>query len=529
MRLFLCCFLLTTCTALYAQKLTSGGKLKPEQAIMDIRHYTIVLDIDTAQESVNGYTSIDIVLSQEAPVLLFDLMNDLHVEKIWVNNNPATFTHENALITITPAAPVPAGKAVVKIQYGGKPHIAVKPPWDDGFTWTHDSLGNVWIAITAEGTGGKIYFPCKDHPSDEPNEGVDMMITVPQNLVVAGPGLLQSVKKKGGKATYYWKTNYSINNYSIVFNVGDYKVVTKEFTTINGNKVPMEFYVLSYHEAFAAHHLDLLADMAKVREKYFGEYPWVKEKIGIVETPHLGMEHQTMNAYGNHFKYTKLGNVENDWLMNHEFGHEWWGNKVTAADWADYWIHEGIGSFGDGLYVREKEGEQAYIDYFKNTAFGIDNTAPVVQGKDLDEEAAYINDIYVKGAFFMHTLRFVTGDSVFFPALKKLATDSQYTYSNLINTDTVEHVFSKAAGYSLKPLFDFYLRSTNKLDIDVAATRKDEYKISLQNTDMKLPVEITTDKGTQKMMLSKEPLVIKSTTAPQIDNNDYYLKRVIFE
>src|SRR6185436_3269279 len=128
------------------------------------------------------------------------------------------------------------------------------------------------------GTGGKLYFPCKDHPSDEPDEGVDMVITVPKSLVVAGPGLLQSVKKKGGKATYSWKTNYSINNYSIIFNVGDYKVVSRDYTTVDGNKVPMQFYVLSYHEAFAAHHLELLEQMAKVKEKYFGEYPWAKEK-----------------------------------------------------------------------------------------------------------------------------------------------------------------------------------------------------------------------------------------------------------
>jgi aminopeptidase N len=529
MKCLLLLLLLIASQSLIAQKLTSGGKLKPEQAIMDIRHYTIVLDVDTAGQSISGYTSIDIVLSQTAPVLLFDLMNDLHVDKIWVNNEPATFTHENALIRITPATALPAGKALVKIQYGGKPHVAVRPPWDDGFTWTHDSLGHSWIAITAEGTGGKIYFPCKDHPSDEPDEGVDMMIAVPKSLVVAGPGLLQSVKKKGSKAIYYWKTNYSINNYSIIFNVGDYKVVSKEYTTIDGNKVPMQFYVMSYHETFAMHHLELLEQMAKVKEKYFGEYPWAKEKIGIVETPHLGMEHQSMNAYGNHFKYTKVGGKDFDWLMNHEFGHEWWGNKVTAKDWADYWIHEGIGVYGDALYERDVEGEEAYINYFKDLIYGIANTTPIVQGKDIDEESAYIDDIYSKGAFFMHTLRYVIGDSIFFPTLKKLATDPQYTYNNLVNTDDVEQLFSKGAGYSLKPLFDFYLRTIQKLDIDVATSKKNEYRIMLLNTEMKLPVDVVTDKGKQRIILGKEPLIIKSTTAPQIDPDGYYLKRVISE
>ena len=140
---------------------------------------------------------------------------------------------------------LPAGKASVKVIYNGIPHVAKNPPWDDGFIWSKDRTGHPWMAITAEGTGGKLYFPCKDHPSDEPNEGVDMLITVPKDLVVAGPGLLQKVTKKGATATYHWKTNYTINNYSIIFNVGDYKVVSRPYTTVDGHTVPIQFYVLN--------------------------------------------------------------------------------------------------------------------------------------------------------------------------------------------------------------------------------------------------------------------------------------------
>ncbi|MGC4100756.1 M1 family metallopeptidase [Ferruginibacter sp.] len=513
----------------FAQELTSGGKLKPEQAIMDIRHYTINLAVDFDKQSISGFTVIDFVLSQPTPVLLFDLMNDMKVDKIWVNGKEAPFTHTNALITITPATAVAAGKTSVKVQYGGKPHVATRPPWEDGFTWTKDTLGHPWMSITAEAAGGQLFYPCKNHPSDEPNEGADLIITVPKGLVVAGPGLLQKVTKQKNTATFYWKTKYTINNYSILFNVGDYAVVTKTYTTVNGNKVPMEFYVLKADEAKAAHHLDVLAQIASVREKYFGEYPWVQEKIAIAETPHLGMEHQTMNAYGNKFRYEKIGGVDNDWLMNHEFGHEWFGNKVTVKDWADYWIQEGICSYGDALYTREMGGEQAYIDHFKQTAFGIENKKPVVQGKDIDEESAYIGDIYSKGAFFMHTLRYVIGDDVFFPALKQLSTASQYTYDNLVSTDDVEQLFSKASGKNLQPLFNFYLRTTQKLEVHVTTLRQNKYRLVLDNIDMELPVDIVTDKGVQKMTLSKKPITITSATLPQVDPDMYYLKKVILE
>ncbi|MES1215488.1 MAG: M1 family metallopeptidase [Bacteroidota bacterium] len=534
MRFTLFCLCIACVLNSTAQDLTSGGKLKPEQAIMDVRHYTIALTVDTAAKTVNGYTTIDVVLSEPAKLLLFDLMNNLQVQATWINGKKAPFTHTNGIITITPASSLPAGEATVKVQYGGKPHVALNPPWGDGFTWATDSTGKPWIAITAEGTGGKIYFPCKDHPSDEPDNGVDMIITVPQNLVVAGPGLLKKVTKQKKTATYYWQTNYPINNYSIIFNVGDYEVVTKTFSSISGNKIPMQFYVLKYHAAKAMHHLDLLDTIAQVKEKYFGEYPWAKEKIGIVETPHLGMEHQTMNAYGNHFKYNTVNGHDADWLMLHEFGHEWWGNKVTAKDWADYWIHEGIGSFGDVfyndiLYSTESERHTAYIDHYKQEAPYIKNEKPVVQGKDIDEEAAYIDDIYSKGDFFMHTLRYVIGDAVFLPTLKQLATAPQYTYNNLVNTEDVEQLFSKNSGINLKPLFNLYLYTTDKLEVSVKQVKFDEYKIRISNIDMPLPLDIITDTGTQRVTANKDGITINSKVLPQIDPDMYYLKKIIIE
>ncbi len=528
MKLFFCVISFFVFINVFAQQhLTSGGKLKPEQAVMDIRHYTISLDVNINDHTIDGFTIIDVNMLQPAKVLLFDLLDSFHIKSITVNGKKEQYTYQNNLITINLAEQI-TGKASVKIIYNGKPHTAVNPPWDDGFTWTKDSLGNSWVSITAEGTGGKIYFPCKDHPSDEPNEGAELIITVPKNLVVAGPGLLQKVTYKNDKATYDWKTNYTINNYSIVFNIGKYKVVSRTYTTVNGTKVPMQFYVLEEDVNKAAHHLDVLEQTVHSREKYFGEYPWAKEKIGIAETSHLGMEHQTMNAYGNKFRYEKVGGKDFDWLMDHEFGHEWWGNKVTAKDWADYWIHEGINTFGDALDLRELEGEAGYIKHFQHNSI-FENKIPVVVGKNIDEEAAYNNDIYGKGAFFMHTLRYVIGDSIFFPALKEFVTDPKYTYSNLVNTDDVEQFFSKKSGIDLQPLFNLYLRTVDKMEIDVKKRPRNEYLISLINVDMQLPLIIITSEGRKNIIVNKNGTAIKSTTLPVIDPDTYYLTKIIME
>jgi aminopeptidase N len=512
-----------------AQAQTSGGKLKPEQAIMDVRHYTVALNMDFAKKNIDGSTVIDVIMAQPTKVLILDLMDSLHVSAVSVNGKKEAFDHKNGLITINTAKQLPAGKASIKVVYGGRPRIAKNPPWDDGFTWTQDSTGHPWLAVTAEGTGGKIFFPCKDHPSDEPNEGADMLITVPKDLVVAGPGILKGVSKKGSTATFHWQTKYSINNYSIVFNAGDYQVVKGSYKSVEGNPVAVQFYVLKYHADKGKHFIDLVIQAAQEKEKYFGEYPWAKEKLGIAETPHLGMEHQSMNAYGNKFRYTKVGGQDFDWLMYHEFGHEWWGNKVTARDWADYWIHEGIDTYADALPILDLEGKAAYIKHFKQSAFGIANKQPIVLGKDIDEESAYNNDIYTKGAYFMHTLHYVMGDTLFFATLKGFATDPNFTYDHQNVTDDVEQYFSKAYGKSLKPLFDFYLRTTNKLEVSVKARPRDKYVITLLNIGTDLPVDVTTDTGTKRMTLTPKGITIESKTTPIIDADGWYLKKVILE
>ena len=513
----------------YGQNLKSGGKLNSEQAIMDIRHYTVALTVDPQQQTIDGYTEIDLTLSQPAERLLFDLTQLMQVKKVWVNGKEAKQDQQDNKVFITATSPFGAGKIKVKIAYGGKPAIAERAPWIGGFQWEKDSKGNPWIAITCQMEGAKIFFPCKDHPSDEPNEGADMIITVPKGLTVAGPGLLKKVSHKKNQSTFHWKTNYTISNYCILFNVGKYKVVSRDYTTVDGTKVPMQFYVLEENESKAAHHLELLEKSCRVLEKYFGEYPWAKEKIGIAETPHLGMEHQSMNAYGNKFRYVQLGGQDFDWLLHHEFGHEWWANKITNRDWAHMWIQEGICTYGDALIVRDLEGEEAYLKRMQQTARSTQNKLPIVQGEEIDSDQTYQGDIYGKGAFFMHTLRYIMGDEIFFPALKKLATDPQYTYDNTVITADVEKLFSGAYGKTLQPLFHLFLYTTYKLEIQVKQTADDKYKVSLLNLDMLIPIDIITDAGSQRMNIDKNGITVTSKTGIQIDPKTYYLKKVIYE
>lgn len=530
MRFSILLFFLFLQVSITAQNLRSGGVLKPVQANMDIRHYTLSLDVDPVQKTFYGNIEITCNLQNPSADLLLDLWDSLTVTEVTVNGKSCAFKHENDWISFSNATgPWPAGKTTIRVVYGGKPGIATRPPWTGGVQWEKDGQGNPWIALTCQGEGAKIFFPCKDHPSDEPNEGAEMYITVPKGLMAVGPGMLQGSKNNGNKTTWHWKTNYTISNYCFVFNIGKYKAVTREYTSVNGNKVPMIFYVLEEHADKAPHQLEMMERTTHILEKYFGEYPWIKERIGLCETPHLGMEHQTNIAYGNKFRYTQVGGKDFDWLMNHEFGHEWWANKVTNRDWAHMWIQEGICTYGDILYYREMEGEASYMKKMAQTGRAQEGNIPVVRGEEVDSDSAYKGPIYGKGAFFLHTIRYIVGDNVFFPTLKKLATDPAYTYNNTVTTQDVEKLFSGASGINLKPVFDFYLYTSQKLEIRVKETAEGKYTLQLLNFDSDIPIDVVTDEGKKRMMLNKKPVNINSKTLPRIDPDYYYLKKVIYE
>jgi aminopeptidase N len=494
---------------------------------MDIRHYDIKLSVDIANKTIQGNTIVTLNLSKETDTLLLDLVHLLTVQQIKVNKQKVAFEQKDDKIYITANSTFKLGKQVIDIQYGGAPPVAVKPPWFGGFTWSKDKSGNDWVSINIQKEGGRMYFPCKDHPSDEPNEGVDMYITVPKGLVVAGPGLLQNVANTSSKATYHWKTNYTISNYCTVFNIGKYKVAKDSYTTINGNEVPIEFYVLEEDTAHAKKVIETKKRDTKILEKYFGEYPWYKEKIGVAEVPNSGMEHQTMITFNNKFEYKQIGGQDYSDNLFHEYAHEWWANKVTNKDWAHMWIQEGIGTYAEALAHLDLGGKEAYDEIMARFKRSIKYKKPMVGGEELSEDETYAgNDIYTKGAFFMHSLRYLIGDEVFFPTLKSLATNPKYTYDNFVTTDDVEKLFSTSSGKNLKPFFDFYLKTTDVLDVNIKAIGFQKYQVKINNFFMPLPFDIIANDKISKVIIPAEGIMINSVYSPQVDPKGFYLKKI---
>ncbi|WP_439504828.1 M1 family metallopeptidase [Sediminibacterium sp.] len=522
-------------------KLSSGGKLKPVQANMDIRKYILNLDVDIANKFIKGNTTVNLQLKNEADTILLDFIQHYNIESIKVDGKTVSFDHKEEKIFIKGTGgdgvkpfstnnQFPAGNHSIFIAYGGNPPEAVRPPWLGGFTWSKDRSGNDWVSINIQKEGGRMYFPCKDHPSDEPNEGVEMNITIPAGLSVAGPGLLQKTVTKKNKSTYSWKTNYTISNYCILFNIGKYRVFKDSYTTINNNIVPIEYYILEEDSAQAKRVIEAKKRDSKILEKYFGEYPWYKEKIGIAAVPNSGMEHQTMITFDNKFIFTTIGGQDYSGNLFHEYAHEWWANKVTNRDWAHMWIQEGIGTYAEALAMYELGGQEEYNKIIAAHKRGIRFRKPLVGGEELSEDETYAgSDIYTKGSFFMHSLRYVLGDELFLKTLKQLATDPAYTYDNTVTTTDVEQLFSKAAGYSLKPFFDFHLRTTQLIEVSIKETGYQQYQIKPLNYFMDLPFEITLNGKATRMILGKDGITVKSNSIPMVDAAGYYLKKLVIQ
>lgn len=508
------------CQFSFAQNWDWGGPMDPLQSKFSIVHYELRLELFPENQSIAGSNTITFDSSEKLDTLRFQLIDEYEVSKVTMNGEEVKFSHQNDVLDIIP---IDCTCDQVTVHYSGKTPIAINPPWTGGFTWEKDRLGNHWMGLSSQGEGAKIFMPALDHPSSEPSQGVDLYFTAPNPYFVASNGRLLDTQKGQEKTTFHWATEYPINNYNINFTLGVFEEENSIFTSVSGRQVPLVVYVLQENRRKASALLQVLEESVKTHEKYFGPFPFPDDKIAVVETPYLGMEHQTINAYGNNFQFVPMGKVQYDWLLHHELGHEWFGNKVSVGDWADMWIHEGITAYGDWLFYLEHGGEEAYLKKVKSELRNIPHAKPVQSPPNSTEEEAYHPEIYTKGAYIMHSLRGFLGDELFFPMLKAFASDDRFTYQNRVNSDDFVNFVLDYSGKDLRGFFDLYLLTTSLPEVEVKNKGKKGWQVSLKGIDFEMPVEIGTSEGVQKVNLGLKPMLIKSQTAPEVDPNYWYM------
>ncbi|GGZ22081.1 aminopeptidase [Echinicola pacifica] len=505
----------------HAQRVSKGwgGEMDPLQQQFSIIHYSLDLQILPEIKAIDGSMEITFRPLQPLDTLRLNLVSDYKVLSVEVDSVSLDFRHEGELLDIYGTGL--ANK--VKVKYRGKPPVAVNPPWSGGFTWARDGRGAHWVGLSSQLEGGRIFMPCLDHPSSKPENGLDLYIKVPFPYTVAANGRLLNQAEARGYNYFHWATHYPISNYNVNFTMGRFAQLKDTLTSVDGGRIPMEVYVLQENRAKASQLMEVFKTSMASQEKYFGPYPFAQDKAAVVETPYLGMEHQTINGYGNNFQFTKVGPVEFDGLLHHELGHEWWGNKVSVADWKDFWIHEGICSYGDMLFYLNHGGEEAYQKEIATAMESMENKRPLVSTKPTGSSEAYFSDIYTKGALVMHSLRFLVGDQVFFELLQGFLSDPRFTYGNQVDTEDFTGYFQEHTERDLQPFFDLYLYTTELPEIKISKKRKNRYDIKFSNVDLSLPVEVKTSEGIEVLEISKNNLRIKSNTELEIDPNHWYM------
>ncbi len=497
-----------------------GGSMDPLQQKFRVSHYHLDLEILPESQEISGSTTLSVHYLEEMDTLRLDLVSDYNVSEVLGDGYSFSFLHQDDLLDIDLVGQRPNK---VTVYYHGKTPIASNPPWSGGFTWEKDSQDNHWMGLSSQNEGGKIFMPCLDHPKNKPAEGVSLSITVPASYTVAANGRLKTMDGDSEKKTFQWESNYPIMNYNINFTMGKFHLEKGVFLGISGEEIPLLAYVLEENKDKAPLLLEVLRKSTETHEHFFGAFPFPKDKIAVVETPYLGMEHQTINAYGNNFQFVRMGEVWYDWLLHHELGHEWFGNKVSVSDWADYWIHEGITSYGDWLFYLKHDGEEAYHEIVANAKKRIKNELPVVSPPESHSDIAYHSDVYTKGAFIMHSLRFMVGDDAFFPMLKAIAKQDAYTYANQASTADLIDYLSKDSDLDIKEFLTWYLYREDLPKVSINKKKKNVFLISLPEISFDLPVEVQTDKGIENMVLSSTPTEVLSTTGVEVDPLGWYL------
>lgn len=402
--------------------MSSGTQRTPEQLAMLFENADLSLKLDPQTRSVSGNAVLSFKADAELKRLVLELDKNLRIESVSVNGkvlaNEAISNPEGRLF-LNLSQPVQKGEmAEVSIRYQGVPRIAKRAPWDGGFVWSQTASGAPWIASAVQGEGCDLFWPCIDHPMGKPKL-MRLHITVPSPLVVAGNGIAQGMDEKDGWRTYHWQIKHP-STYGIAMNVGPYELLEDSYQSRFGNRIALKMWHLPGNEEKAQHLMSEFAPMLDFFESKFGPYPFGDEKMGVVETPHLGMEHQTINAYGNEYKKSPHGY---DWLLHHEFAHEWFGNQMTNQNWDDFWLHEGFASYMQPLYLQYLRGERDYQVGMHEQRLRIVNKFPMVTGRPMSEKEVANgpgNDVYFKGSHILHTLRGQIGDDAFFKAVRLL-------------------------------------------------------------------------------------------------------------
>ncbi|HXH98717.1 MAG TPA: M1 family metallopeptidase [Sphingobacteriaceae bacterium] len=517
---------------------TLRGMLTSLRTCYNIDYYHLDVKVNIDKKFISGSNLFRFTATQDFKRLQFDLYQNLKIEKVEYKGKMLKYSRlHNAVFVDFPSTIKSGARDAFTVFYSGYPTIALNAPWDGGFVFSKDAAGKPWVGVAVQGAGASLWWPNKDHQADEA-DSMDISVSVPKGLMNVSNGRLRSKRDlKNGYMRYNWFVSSPINNYNVTLNIADYVHFADEYSGEKG-RLTLDYFVLK--ENLEKAKTQFTADvkpMLKCFEHWFGPYPFYKDGYKLIETPYLGMEHQSAVAYGNKYMKGYLGKdlsgtglgLDWDYIIVHESGHEWFGNNITSKDIADMWIHEGFTMYSESLFIECAKGKDAAAKYISGIRAGIQNEKPLLGPYNVNKEGS--GDMYYKGANMLHTIRtIINNDETWLEILRGLNKDLG------LKTTTTEEVVSyinTKSGKNLTKTFDQYLRFK---DIPVLEIKNNtdnsisyRWKADVKGFDMPVRIKQTT---TSDWILIQPGLEWKTYPNVKfetllIDTDNFYIKSSI--
>ena len=491
------------------------GEYGRYRANNDLLFYHLDVRVDPEKRFLSGRNTIRFKMLQDDTRIQLDLYANLHVDGIVMGATPLKYQREINTVWVDFPETLKAGRTyAIDFRYSGTPAESGR---FGGFAFRTDPAGNDWIFTACEGQGAAIWWPNKDQWRDEV-ERMDLSVAIPNGLVDVSNGKFAGKTDLGdGYTRWDWQIQYPINNYSVSVNIGKYEHFSDPST---GSGSPLDFYVLPGSLEKAKQQFQQARPMIEAYQHYFGEYPFKKDGFKLIEVPYSGMEHQSAVTYGNRFAN---GYLERDWtgvgvstrfdfIIIHESGHEWFGNAVSAADVSDMWIHEGWTTYLEVLYVERLFGAEAAVKYINGYRSKVQNRTPIITQRGIHR--APPQDMYFKGALFLHTLRNVVNDDARWFALIR-DVFQKFKYRNILTEELVAFV-NERLGRDLTPLFDQYLRRVELPVLELAFNDADgtvAYRWNAAERGFDMPIKVGARSAWQVIQPTSDWQVMKTPLA----------------
>jgi aminopeptidase N len=505
------------------------GGLRPERTCYDVQRYDLNIKINPEEKSIVGHNAISFKVIEKSSKIQIDLFENMQIDSIVHNNKKLNYKRDfDAVFIDFPEALVPNSSEKILFYYSGKPKVAKNAPWDGGFVFKKDKQGKHWIGVAVQGTGSSLWYPVKDSQTDEPDLGSRISVAVPNGLMNVSNGrYIGNEDLKNGYIRWDWEVKNPINNYDITVNIADYVHIHD-----NHKGLDLDYYVLRDNEEVAKKHFEEVKPMMDCFQTKFGAYPFANDGYKLVETPYLGMEHQSAVAYGNKYKKGYMGSDLSmsgvgllfDYITIHESGHEWFGNSITSSDIADMWIHEGFTQYSELVYIECQFGYEKAMKYAKGLKLNVRNDRPIIGTCCVNHEGS--GDMYPKGALLLNTLRHVINDDNLWWAI--ILKYSETYRHKIIDTQTVIAFFNQESNRNLTPIFNQYLSYKKIPALELKLNKKKlEFQWKTDVTDFNMPIDIKVNgkeiriEPTNEWKKSK--FKIKSLDEVEVLNNEFFV------